>query len=60
VAVLSSIATGVGTHLCPRNPPRHVLAGAAEQGQLEVVDDPRTIGRHVGDEAALHQVDQKS
>jgi len=37
----------------------HALAGPADQGQLEVVDRPGPVQRHVREQAALHEVDQQ-
>src|SRR5207253_106982 len=48
------------TELPDANPLRHVLACATYERQLEIVDDARAVGGDVGDEAALHEVDQDS
>jgi hypothetical protein len=42
------------------DPAGDVLAGAAEAGKLEIVDDARPVGRQVRDDPPLDQVNQKS
>src|SRR5262245_43172818 len=44
--------------LSAANPFRDVFAGAATGSQLVVVDDAGTVGGHVRDQAAFHQIDQ--